>query len=116
MNIENKTMLHSVIGGMTTDYFDFFCKECGTHIPYIDFYCLDSVGVKMMAKCGGCGLLSIFKFKTTIELGPIETTYKRGIHSFKAYDKRKLKKYKREIEDKITERAEKQVIEVPIKK
>jgi len=108
MNIENKTILHSIIGGMTTDYFDFFCKECGSNIPYIDFYGLDSVGVKMMTKCEGCGLLSIFKIKTTIELGPIETTYERGRYSFKAYDKRRLKKYKREIEDKITDRTGKQ--------
>jgi hypothetical protein len=74
MNIEDRTMLHSVIGGMTTDYFDFFCKECGAHIPYIDFYGPDSVGVKLMTKCGGCGLVSIFKIKTTIELGPESST------------------------------------------
>jgi len=102
MNIEDKTILHSIIGGMTTDYFDFFCKECGTHIPYIDFYGLDSVGVRLMTKCDKCGEISIFKIKTTIQLGPIETTFERGKYGFKAYDKRKLKTYKRKIEDKLS--------------
>jgi hypothetical protein len=100
MNIEDKTTLHSIIGGMTTDYFDFFCKECGANIPYVDFYGLDSVGVRLLTKCVGCGAVSIFKIKKTIKLGPIETTCERGRYSFKAYDKRKLKRYKREIEDK----------------
>ena len=52
MNVEDKNiMLHSIIGGMTTNYFDFFCKECGSHINFVDFYGLDSVGVKLFTKC-----------------------------------------------------------------
>ena len=52
MNVEDKNiMLHSIIGGMTTDYFDCFCKECGSNINFVDFYGLDSVGVKLFTKC-----------------------------------------------------------------
>jgi len=47
--------LHSVIGGMTTDYFDFFCKECGEHIYSVDFYGIDSVGVRLRSICKKCG-------------------------------------------------------------
>ena len=97
MNTEKKYSLHSIIGGMTTDYFDFFCQQCGASIPRIFFYGLDSVGVRLMSRCDSCGEESIFKIKTSIPLGPIQVTYDIGKYGFKAYDKRKLKKYLREI-------------------
>ncbi|MEW6738791.1 MAG: hypothetical protein ACOYU2_03565 [Nitrospirota bacterium] len=68
----------------------------------IDFYGLDSVGVRLMTKCDNCGEISIFKIKTTIQLGPIETTFEKGKYGFKAYDKRKLKTYKRQIQGKLS--------------
>ena len=102
VNIENKQMLHSIIGGMTSDYFDFFCKECGAHIGDIDFYSIDIVGVRLMAKCKSCDSVSIFKIKCTIPLGPIQSTFSLGRNGFKAYDQRRLKRYKREIEEKCS--------------
>lgn len=107
MNIEDKTRrLHSIIGGLTTDYFDFFCKECGSHINCVDFYGLDSVGVKLFTKCPNCNMISIFKIKISIQLGPIETTYDKYKmkYGYKIYDQRKLKSYKKEIQNKISER------------
>lgn len=101
MNIKDKTNLHSIIGGMTTDYFDFFCEKCGSHINDVDFYRIDSVGVKLVSKCLNCGQVSIFKIKTTIPLGPIQMTHERGENGYKLYDKRRLKSYKKEIENKI---------------
>ena len=108
MNIEDKVSLHSIIGGMTNDYYDFFCKECGSHINCVDFYCLDIVGVQLVSKCPNCGLTSIFKMKTSIPLGPIQmvTTFckDRVNFGYKIYDQRKLKSYKKKIENKISER------------
>lgn len=98
MNIEDKTMLHSVIGGMTTDYFDFFCKDCGTHIDRVDFDCYDSVGVRLMTKCKGCGESHSFKIKATVQLGPVEEKSRFPSFYFKAFTKRKLKEYKKWIE------------------
>lgn len=100
INVENKQTLHSIIGGMTSDYFDFFCKECGTHLDRVDFYGLDIVGVRLMAKCSSCTSVSIFKVKCSIPLGPIQFTVEKGRNGFKAYDQRKLKSYKRAIEEK----------------
>jgi len=104
MNIKDKNILHSIIGGMTTDYFDFFCKECGSNIPYVDFYSIDSVGVKLVTKCLTCGKVSRFKIKTSIPLGPIQMTLEKGKYGYKTYDKRRLKSYKKEIENKILEK------------
>ncbi|MCP3678215.1 MAG: hypothetical protein GY721_11700 [Deltaproteobacteria bacterium] len=104
MNIEDKHTLHSVIGGMTTDYFDFFCQECGSHINEVDFYGFDSIGIRLMTQCSGCGDTSIFKIKSSLELGPIQSTFKYGKYDFKAYDKRKFKKYKRKIEEKLSKK------------
>jgi len=63
MKYEGPPTLHSVIGGMTTDYFDFFCMECEAHIDRLTFYCEDSVGVQLQADCPKCGETSIFKIK-----------------------------------------------------
>lgn len=110
INIEENHTLHSIIGGMTNDYFDFFCKECGSHINNTDFYSLDTVGVKLVTKCDGCGNVSIFKLKCSIPLGPIEFTVnysltkkleKKVNYGFKAYDQRQLKTYQKEIKEKI---------------
>ena len=107
MKVEDKTSLHSIIGGMTSDYFDFFCKECRSHINSVDFYDLDSVGVKLVTKCLKCGLISIFKIKTSIQLGPIETKTKYGktkiTYGYKTYDQRKLKSYIKKIKNKISD-------------
>lgn len=95
VNIET---LHSVIAGMTTDYLDFFCKNCEHHIYSVHFYSIDSVGVQLMAKCEGCSEDYIFKIKVSIPLGPIEFLpphERRG--GYKKYDQRKIKKYLRKI-------------------
>lgn len=101
INIEDNEMLHTVIGGLTTDYLDFFCKECGGHIDRTDFYGLDSVGVRLMTVCGACGTASIFKIKCSIPLGPIQFTFERGRHGFKSYHQGKLKTYQKEVREKL---------------
>lgn len=91
--------LHSVIGGMTTDYFDFFCEDCGTHINSVDFYGIDSVGVRLRSKCPKCGMESIFKIKTHPPLGPIQMTENRYGKDlgYKLFDGRRLRKHLRAI-------------------
>lgn len=101
MNIEDKNpMLHSLIGGMTTDYFDFFCKECGAHIPHIDFDCPDSVGVRLMSKCEECGEIHSFKIKVTAQLYPVEERSRFPSFYFKAFTRRKLNEYRKRLEGK----------------
>jgi len=91
--------LHSVIGGMTTDYFDFFCKEYGEHIYSVDFYGIDSVGVRLRSICKKCGRESIFKIKTHPPLVPIQMTENRygKDRGYKLYDGRRLKKHLRKV-------------------
>lgn len=88
-----------ITGKMTTDYFDFFCKECGEHISRIDFYGIDSVGVRLRSKCSKCGMECIFKIKTNPCLGPIEMINNRyGTNrGYKLYDGRRIKKHLREV-------------------
>lgn len=101
MNIEDQNpMLHSLIGGMTTDYFDFFCKECGAQIPRLDFDRLDSVGVRLMSKCEQCGATSSFKIKVTVLLYPVEERSRFPWVYFKAFTRRKLKEYRKTLEGK----------------
>jgi hypothetical protein len=89
---KNCDSLHGLIGGMTTDYFEFFCKEFGTHMDSINFYGFDSIGVKLTAKCSSCNREYIFKIKTFPTLGPIEIVSPfNGF--FKKYDLRKLNKH-----------------------
>ena len=91
--------LHSVIGGMTSDYFDFFCQACGDHIYSVDFYGVDSVGVRLRSKCPKCGMESIFKMKIHPPLGPIQMTenlYGKN-RGYKLYDGRRLRKHLKEV-------------------
>src|SRR5207249_4763684 len=100
MNIENQNpTLHGIIGGMTTDYFDFFCKECGAHIPRLDFDCPDSVGVRLMCKCEQCGEIYSFKIKVAVQLYPVKEKSKFPGFSFKALTKRDLNEYRKTLED-----------------
>jgi len=101
--------LHSVIGGMTTDYFDFFCRDCGAHINSLDFYGIDSVGVKLRSKCPKCEMESIFKIKTYPPLGPIQMTENRygKNRGYKLYDGRRLKKHLREVGHPVFSQAKK---------
>jgi hypothetical protein len=78
-------------------------------VDRIDFYGYDIVGVKLAAKCGQCGTASVFKVKTTIELGPIQRTLDiRGRYNVKVHDQRKLRKYRREVEGKILGKQKKE--------
>lgn len=71
MNIEKTPrMTHSLIGGMTTDYFAFWCKECGTEIPHLEFDSEDIIGVRLKSKCNGCGRESVFKINVMTPLRP----------------------------------------------
>lgn len=63
--------VHSVIGGMTTDYFDFWCKECGSHINRLSFANEDIVGVRLKATCDKCHRDFEFKIKVSPPLGPL---------------------------------------------
>lgn len=93
--------LGGVIGGMTTDYFEVFCKECGANIPRLDYYCPDSVGVRLMATCDSCGESFIFKLRLTIQLAPVEEKRDGMRFYFKALSNRKLRDYRKSLEDKI---------------
>jgi len=93
----HKYNFHSLIGGMTTDYLNIFCKKCGTEIEYLNFYGIDSIGVRLRAKCVKCDEESIFKLKVYPPLGPIEMTDHYDRRGYKLYDGRKLKKYLRNI-------------------
>lgn len=81
-----------LIGEMVTDYFHFYCQKCGTKISKIVFYGIDTVGVQLQAKCIPCDFSYVFKLETEPNLGPIQITSEFGKISYKAYDKRKLKK------------------------
>lgn len=60
----NMFRFHSLYGGMTTDYFEIFCKECGIPIDEIFWDSEDkAIGCKLHATCPKCGKKSIFKFK-----------------------------------------------------
>ena len=84
---------------MTTDYFDFFCDDCGTHIFSVDFYGIDSVGVRLRSVCPKCGMESIFKIKVHPPLGPIQMTENRygKERGYKLYDGRMLRKHLRKV-------------------
>lgn len=98
INDESKhRLLNHIIGGITTNYFEFYCKKCGRNIRRLSFYGIDTVGVKVMAKCEECNKPYIFKIRTYPQLGPIQVTRVRGRNGFKAFDRRKLKRSLREI-------------------
>ena len=98
--MEPKYHFHSIIGGMTTDYFEFVCKKCCVKFSQLDFFGIDSVGVRLRVKCEKCGEESIFKIKTTPPLGPIEmidSIYNKTKRGYKLYDGRKLKIHLRKV-------------------
>ena len=63
--------VHSLVGGITTDYFEFWCKECGGHINRLEHASEDPVGVRLRAKCKDCGREFEFKIKVFPPLGPL---------------------------------------------
>ena len=65
-----KANVHSIEGGITADYLDFWCVDCGTHIPELRFYSEDAVGVRLRADCPKCNKTSIFKLKVDVPLRP----------------------------------------------
>jgi DNA-directed RNA polymerase subunit RPC12/RpoP len=70
MAFEKSHSVHSLVGGMTTDYFDFWCQKCDEQIDRLVFHSEDSVGVKLEAKCKKCNETMIFKVKVTPPLRP----------------------------------------------
>src|SRR2546427_1144257 len=101
MNIEDQnSSLHGLIGGMTTDYFDFFCKECSAQIPRVDFDCPHSVGVRLMCKCEHRGEIYSFKMKLTVLLYPVKEKSRFPWFCFKAFTKRGLNASRKTLEDK----------------
>jgi len=62
--------LHSVIGGMTTDYFDFWCQDCVEHIDRLSYYGPDIVGVQLEARCKKCNKSHVFKINVFPSLVP----------------------------------------------
>jgi transcription elongation factor Elf1 len=54
----NKERLY---GGMTTDYFAFFCPKCEKEITGIEFLKMDGVIPVFSVKCQNCGFKTNFK-------------------------------------------------------
>lgn len=67
----NELPVHGFIGGITGDYFEFWCKECGQKVYSLEFACEDSVGVRLKAKCEKCKKDYDFKIRITQPLGPL---------------------------------------------
>ena len=57
--------VHTLIGGMTTDYFDFWCEDCDAHIDGLHFASEDIVGVRLKASCPKCNKEIVFKLRIT---------------------------------------------------
>jgi hypothetical protein len=57
--------VHNLIGGMTTDYFEFWCEDCVERINGLKYYGEDTVGVKLKAICKKCNREYIFKIRVT---------------------------------------------------
>lgn len=84
-------------GRVFIDYFVIECQNCGSTIERLDFYGIDSVGVRLRAKCQNCEVEIIFKLKTYPQLGPIQTTDHYNRRGYKLFDGRRLRKHLREI-------------------
>lgn len=63
--------VHSLIGGITTDYFEFWCKECGQPVIHLEFAGEDIVGVGLKAKCEKCERDYEFKIRIIPPLCPL---------------------------------------------
>ncbi len=63
--------VHSLIGGMTTDYFEFWCEECGQPVIHLEFAGEDTVGVRLKARCEKCKRDYEFKIRVMPALGPL---------------------------------------------
>ena len=63
MSFKKLPNVHTFIGGMTTDYFDFWCEKCGEHINRLKFHSEDVVGVKLEATCENVIKLQYLKLK-----------------------------------------------------
>ena len=86
-----------ISGRISIDYFIIKCENCGAIIERLDFYGIDSVGVRLRAKCENCEEEIIFKLKTYPPLGPIEITDRYNKRGYKLFDGRRLNKHLREI-------------------
>jgi transcription elongation factor Elf1 len=64
MDKSNIGVAHALSGELTTDYFYFYCTMCGNRISHVVFYGVDSVGVKLLARCETCDFSYIFKVKS----------------------------------------------------
>jgi hypothetical protein len=62
--------VHNLIGGITTDYFEFWCEECLERINGLEYYSEDIVGVKLKALCNKCNREYISKIRITPHLVP----------------------------------------------
>ena len=54
-------IVHSVVGGMTTNYFEFFCKSCGTRIDHIHQATEHPLVSWYEAECAKCATKYSFK-------------------------------------------------------
>jgi len=86
-----------VKGRIYTDYLNIECRECNSIIDSLDFYGIDSVGVRLRAYCSNCERESIFKLKTYPMLGPVEVTDHYNKRGYKLFDGRRLNKHLRKI-------------------
>ena len=53
--------VHSLVGGMTTDYFEFFCESCGVRIDHIEQKTEHPLVSWYEAKCPQCNTAYSFK-------------------------------------------------------
>lgn len=60
-----RPMVHTLIGGMTNDYFNLWCEECQEHIDGVQFHSEDVVGVQLRAICPRCRQEYVFKLKVS---------------------------------------------------
>lgn len=57
--------VHSLIGGMTNDYFNIWCEKCEAHIDGVQFHSEDIIGVQLKATCPVCKQEHVFKLKVS---------------------------------------------------
>lgn len=60
-------MAHTLIGGMTTDYFGFYCEKCKERVDPLEFLGLDPAVPKFKGICPECK--DEFEFKIQVRKG-----------------------------------------------